>query len=351
MEFKKRNFNNDDENRSDRDNNRDENRDNIREDNREGREDNRGGFNRENRDNRDNREGRDNYNRERNFSGDRENRDGNAFRERFTGNRENRDGGGNRENRDGGGGFRERSFGGGNRENQDGGGGFRERSFGGGNRENRDGGGGFNRGGDNRGGGDRGGFRREFNRDERPPRPQHELVQSAKFRAGKRRTYFFDVRKTENGDHYMTLTESTQKINGGYDRNKVFLYKEDFNRFVRELGTMVDLIKNDLQPDYDYDEFERRQLEWEEQRRLEIENGEHEPREQRSNNNNNQEEGAEIAERRVFSFSKSKMEDDMMEDRPVEKKEAPATVKGTDGQSTEGFEDQSGSPIDDDMAW
>jgi hypothetical protein len=296
VEFNKRNFNNEGDRNSNRDNN--------------------------NRDNRGpNRDGAENYNRERNFSGNRDNRDGNAFRERFN------NGGGNRENRDGGNG-----------------GGFRERSFGG----NRDG------GGSNRGGGDdRGGFRKEF-RDERPPRPQHELVQSAKFRAGKRRTYFFDVRKTENGDHYMTLTESTQKINGGYDRNKVFLYKEDFNRFVRELGTMVDLIKNDLQPDYDYDEFERRQLEWEEQRRLDIENGTYEdPRERREQNNDadNNGGGAEIAERRVFSFSKSKLEDDMMEERSVAKKEAP--VKGTDeaADDSENFNDESQSKIDDDMAW
>ncbi len=152
------------------------------------------------------------------------------------------------------------------KDNRGGGGGFRERNF---NRDDRDNrGGGFNRGGN--GGG---GFRKEFNREERPSRPIHELVHSAKFRAGKRRTYFFDVRKTEHGDHYITVTESTQRINGGYDRHKVFLYKEDFNRFVREMTAVVEHIKTDLQPEYDYDEFERRQLEWEEQRRLEIENG------------------------------------------------------------------------------
>ncbi len=313
MEFNKRNFNNEGDRGSNRDNNRDDrssNRDNNRDDRSSNRDNNRD-------DRSTNREGAENYNRERNFSGSRDNRDGNAFRERFN------NGGGNRENRDGGGN-----------------GGFRERSFGG----NRD-------GGNNRSGGDdRGGFRREF-RDERPPRPQHELVQSAKFRAGKRRTYFFDVRKTENGDHYMTLTESTQKVNGGYDRNKVFLYKEDFNRFVRELGTMVDLIKNDLQPDYDYDEFERRQLEWEEQRRLDIENGTYEdPRERREQNNDNDGGGAEIAERRVFSFSKSKLEDDMMEERSVAKKETP-TVEGSAEKATEEFNDESQSKIDDDMAW
>jgi hypothetical protein len=186
----------------------------------------------------------------------------------------------NRENRDGndGGGFRERSFNRDDRNNRGGndGGGFRERSFNRDDRNNRGGGGGgFNRGGN--GGG--GGFRKEFNREERPPRPIHELVHSAKFRAGKRRTYFFDVRKTEHGDHYITVTESTQRMNGGYDRHKVFLYKEDFNRFVREMTAVVEHIKTDLQPEYDYDEFERRQLEWEEQRRLEIENGSNFPTE------------------------------------------------------------------------
>jgi Protein of unknown function (DUF3276) len=181
-----------------------------------------------------------NKNREdRGFSRDRDNNGGGGFRERsFGNNRDNRDG--DRFRRD---------------DNGGGGGGFRERSF-----------------GNNRGGG--GGFRKDFNREDRPARPQHELVHTSKFRAGKRRTYFFDVRKTENGDHYLNVTESTQRMNGGYDRHKVFLYKEDFNRFVRELTAVVEHIKTELQPDYDYDEFERRQLEWEEQRRLELENGE-----------------------------------------------------------------------------
>ncbi len=195
----------------------------------------------------------------------------NYFRDndREDGRNNNRDNNRDADRNNSGGGFRERSF---DRDNRNsGGGGFRERSFD--NRDNRDGGGfrdrSFNQ--DNRDAG--GGFRKEFRRDDRPPRPMHELVHSTKFRAGKRRTYFFDVRKTENGDHYVTVTESTQRMNGGYDRHKMFLYKEDFNRFVREISTVVEHIKTDLQPEYDYDEFERRQLEWEEQRRLELENG------------------------------------------------------------------------------
>ena len=91
-----------------------------------------------------------------------------------------------------------------------------------------------------------------------------EPVYTTKVRAGKRRTYFFDVRETKGGDYFITLTESTKKFNGnGYDRHKIFLYKEDFNRFSKALMDTVDYVKSDLMPEYDYDEFTRRQEEWE----------------------------------------------------------------------------------------
>jgi len=83
-----------------------------------------------------------------------------------------------------------------------------------------------------------------------------ESVYSRKIRAGKKRTYFFDVRQTKGDDYYITLTESTRRFDGnGYNRHKIFLYKEDFNRFVEGLEDVVNHIKNDLMPDYDYNEF------------------------------------------------------------------------------------------------
>ena len=86
-----------------------------------------------------------------------------------------------------------------------------------------------------------------------------ESVYSRKVRAGKRRTYFFDVRRTKGEDFYLTLTESTRKFNGdGYERHKIFLYKEDFNRFLDNLQDVIEHIKTNLMPDYDYDEFARR---------------------------------------------------------------------------------------------
>jgi hypothetical protein len=85
-------------------------------------------------------------------------------------------------------------------------------------------------------------------------------------RAGKRRTYFFDVRKTKGSDFFITITESTRREDGfGYKRHKIFLYKEDFNRFVASLTEVVNHVKTDLMPDFDYEEFDRRQAEWEAQ--------------------------------------------------------------------------------------
>jgi Protein of unknown function (DUF3276) len=91
-----------------------------------------------------------------------------------------------------------------------------------------------------------------------------ESVYSKRVRAGKRRTYFFDVRQTKGDDYYLTLTESTKRFDGdGYERHKIFLYKEDFNRFIANLEEAINFIKTELMPNYDYDEFTRRQEEYE----------------------------------------------------------------------------------------
>jgi hypothetical protein len=92
-----------------------------------------------------------------------------------------------------------------------------------------------------------------------------ESVYSTKVRAGKRRTYFFDVRQTKGDDYYITITESTKRFDGnGYERHKIFLYKEDFNRFLGNLNDTIEHVKTELMPDFDYELYERRQAEWEE---------------------------------------------------------------------------------------
>jgi len=95
-----------------------------------------------------------------------------------------------------------------------------------------------------------------------------ESVYATTVKAGRRRTYFFDVRQTKGEDYYVTLTESTRRYNGdGYTRHKLFLYKEDFNRFIEALQDVVSHVKTELMPDYDYEQFDRKQEEWEKAKR------------------------------------------------------------------------------------
>ena len=83
-----------------------------------------------------------------------------------------------------------------------------------------------------------------------------ESVYSKRIKAGKRRTYFFDVRETRGNDFYLTITESRKRFDSdGYDRHKIFLYKEDFNKFLKGLAEAVDYVKTELMPDFDFDAF------------------------------------------------------------------------------------------------
>lgn len=71
-------------------------------------------------------------------------------------------------------------------------------------------------------------------------------VFSKPVRAGKR-TYFFDVKATKNNDYYLTITESKRKVDKdgrfSYDKHKIFLYKEDFDKFTESLQEVIDFIK------------------------------------------------------------------------------------------------------------
>ena len=92
-----------------------------------------------------------------------------------------------------------------------------------------------------------------------------ESIYSKRIRAGKRRTYFFDVRATRGNDYYLTITESRKRFNdNGYDRHKIFLYKEDFNKFIKALTEAVDHVKTQLMPDFDFDAYNHDEIEGEE---------------------------------------------------------------------------------------
>jgi hypothetical protein len=85
---------------------------------------------------------------------------------------------------------------------------------------------------------------------------RNESLFSKRIKAGKRRTYFFDVRSTRGNDYFITITESKKRFDdNGYDRHKMFLYKEDFNKFLLGLTETINYVKTDLMPDFDFDAF------------------------------------------------------------------------------------------------
>ena len=84
-------------------------------------------------------------------------------------------------------------------------------------------------------------------------------IYSERVKAGKR-TYFFDVKATRSNDYYLTITESKRKPKDDgffYEKHKIFLYKEDFNKFVEALNTTVEHVKNELMPEVDFSQFDR----------------------------------------------------------------------------------------------
>ncbi|WP_341227255.1 DUF3276 family protein [uncultured Arcticibacterium sp.] len=90
---------------------------------------------------------------------------------------------------------------------------------------------------------------------------EREMIYSKRVRAGKR-TYFFDVRATRANDYYLTVTESRRQQRDGdffYEKSKMFIYKEDFNKFVDALQETVDHIKTELLPDFDFEQFDNKE--------------------------------------------------------------------------------------------
>lgn len=68
-------------------------------------------------------------------------------------------------------------------------------------------------------------------------------------RAGKR-TYFFDVKETRNNFYYITITESKKRFNPKtgqffYEKHKIFLYPEDFDKFAAGLMETIDFVKGE----------------------------------------------------------------------------------------------------------
>ncbi|MCS6833716.1 MAG: PUR family DNA/RNA-binding protein [Flammeovirgaceae bacterium] len=86
-----------------------------------------------------------------------------------------------------------------------------------------------------------------------------EEIFSKKVRAGKR-TYFFDVKATRGNDFYLTITESKKRFRDDgfvFEKHKIFLYKEDFAKFMESLNECLEYIKEQM-PDYDFERVEDR---------------------------------------------------------------------------------------------
>ena len=79
-----------------------------------------------------------------------------------------------------------------------------------------------------------------------------EELYSQAIPAGKRR-YFFDVKETRGGDKFITITESRKLFNNNtgdfyFEKNKMFLYKEDFEKFKNALSGVIDFIEFGEEP-------------------------------------------------------------------------------------------------------
>jgi hypothetical protein len=83
-------------------------------------------------------------------------------------------------------------------------------------------------------------------------RKEKDEVFSMAVKAGKRR-YFFDVRETLAGDRYLTITESKRKFNDNdgsfsFEKHKIFLYKEDNEKFLSALKDTIHFIETGIEP-------------------------------------------------------------------------------------------------------
>lgn len=85
-------------------------------------------------------------------------------------------------------------------------------------------------------------------------------IYSQRIKAGKR-TYFFDIKATRANDYYLTITESKKKSKEDgsgfyYEKHKIFLYKEDFSKFILALETAKNYLKTKLVPDFDFEKLD-----------------------------------------------------------------------------------------------
>ncbi len=101
----------------------------------------------------------------------------------------------------------------------------------------------------------------EFEKKDYLARSDRDEIFSKSVRAGKR-TYFFDVKATKGNDLYLTVTESKKSFNKEgkpfFEKHKIFLYKEDFDKFkdgLSEAFQEIENLKNEPNSPYIKEDF------------------------------------------------------------------------------------------------
>lgn len=106
--------------------------------------------------------------------------------------------------------------------------------------------------------------------EENEKRGSRDELFSKAVKTGKR-TYFFDVKATRNGEKYITITESKRRFSEEqdrffYEKHKLFLYKEDFEKFLTAISQSMKFVETGEYPEgyfdeerqYDGDDFDDR---------------------------------------------------------------------------------------------
>lgn len=89
------------------------------------------------------------------------------------------------------------------------------------------------------------------------PKKFSKPVFTSKIFAGPKRTYFFDIQKSRNGDFHVVVSENLKKFNSDkYERNRIHVYKEDIAKFIHEMEIALTQLKT-LIPDFDFENYDR----------------------------------------------------------------------------------------------
>ncbi|MBQ9469829.1 MAG: DUF3276 family protein [Bacteroidales bacterium] len=90
-------------------------------------------------------------------------------------------------------------------------------------------------------------MRNEYNDDHYERASDRDEIYTKAVKAGKR-TYFIDVKATRSDEYYLTITESKKRMERdgsmSYEKHKIFLYKEDFDKFLDGVSEVIDFVKS-----------------------------------------------------------------------------------------------------------